>query len=221
MDLNFKTKPFRISMVDKVINEDEINNSFDTALPSGIIELWKNYSEIGFENSILIYGFDIAKERNIQYETAKYVPDFLLIGDDGGGQGIFIKKSNEQLNVLYSEFGALGFSSMRSLGINLFDWLQNNPSIGDKGAEDCEMVAYMDLFVVRLPHNITKFIFDARRDFNLPLSIREIRNGLNNLPYLLKEKITLMKYGGIIKKLNETYDCLKTAKSFSCEEREN
>ena len=214
MNLAFETEPFFITAVDRVIGGEEINGYFDAILPSGIIELWENYSEIGFGNSILIYGFDIAKERNAQYEVAKNTPDFLLIGDDGGGQGIFIKTDTAQLNVYYLGFGALGSSPMQSLNVNLFDWLQNNPKITIE-AESSEMIDYVDLFVVNLPQNATKFAFDARRDLSIPLSAKEIKDGLNNLPFLLKERITLMKYGEAIKKLNSVHDCLKTIRKLT------
>lgn len=88
MILNFKSLPL-IVRTERNIDANEINISFQTNIPSRMIEFWKYFEEVTFENGINIYGFDIAVERNRLYEVSVYAPDYILIGDDGGGQGVF------------------------------------------------------------------------------------------------------------------------------------
>ncbi|MCL1983014.1 MAG: SMI1/KNR4 family protein [Clostridiales bacterium] len=209
MNLYFKTSPILISRVDRVITEKEIQDFFDAALPSDLIEFWKSYSEIVFENGLNVYGFDIAKERSIQYQIKEYAPNFLLIGDSGDGQGVFIEMNSERQNVFYLGLGALGSLPLNSLEASLFDWLQENPTIDSGEIDDSAMLGYYDLFVSKLPHDTLRFIADVRRAFCLATSIKEIKNGMNNLPYLLVENITMMKYGDTIRALNNTHNCLE------------
>ena len=105
MIIHFKTTPF-ITRTGRNIEAHEINSHFQTILPSRLIEFWKSYNEVSFENGINIYGLDIATERNRLYEVSTYAPQNILVGDDGGGRGLFIKK-NGDLNVFYQDLGAL------------------------------------------------------------------------------------------------------------------
>lgn len=213
MILNFKSLPL-IVRTERNIDANEINISFQTNIPSRMIEFWKYFEEVTFENGINIYGFDIAVERNRLYEVSVYAPDYILIGDDGGGQGVFLKKNSDQLNVFYQDLGALS-SSFYSLDIELFSWLENNPVIDevDFPSDELDLIDEVKVYVVRIPNDANKFIMEIRKCFNLKLSIIDIREKLNSLPFLVIQDITLMKYGKVIESLNQKYNCLEVLNS--------
>lgn len=52
------------------------------------------YSDNGF---IELFSFDDLQEINEEYETEKYIPNYIAIGTNGGGVGIFINKNNEKI----------------------------------------------------------------------------------------------------------------------------
>jgi len=212
MNLNLKISPFSISKVGRVIEENEINNFFGIILSKDLITFWNVFHEISFKNGINIYGFEIAKERNKQFFVKEYLPDFLLVGDDGGGQGIFVEKNNPLLNVFYLDFGALGSLPLKSLEIDLFHWLEEGPLIDNEEIDEYGLLEYVDIFVTKLPKDTTKFIIDVRRAFNLSISIKDIKSNLNNIPFILKENIILVKYLSKINEINDVYDCLEVVK---------
>ncbi|WP_107950033.1 hypothetical protein [Lysinibacillus parviboronicapiens] len=213
MILNFKSLPL-IARTERNIDANEINISFQTNTPSRLIEFWKYFEEVTFENGINIYGFDIAVERNRLYEVSAYAPDYILIGDDGGGQGVFLKKNSDQLNVFYQDLGALS-SPFYSLDIDLFSWLENNPVIDEEDfpSDELDLIDEVKVNVVRIPNDANKFIMEIRKCFNLKLSIIDIREKLNSLPFLVIQDITLMKYGKTIESLNQKYNCLEVLNS--------
>lgn len=214
MIINFKSTPFLITRTVRNIDANEINTSFQTNIPTKLIEFWRTFGEVTFQSGINIYGFDIAEERNGLYGVCAYAPDYILIGDDGGGQGVFLKKNSDQLNVFYQDLGALS-SPFYSLNIDLFSWLENNPVIDEEVflSDELDLISEVKVYVVGVPSNANKFIMEIRKCFNLKLSINEIREKLNDLPFLVIQDITLMKYGETIEDLNQKYNCLEVLNS--------
>lgn len=47
-------------------------------------------ADVSLENDVLLYGPDTLRERNTTFEVARYAPGYLMIGDDGGGNGFLI-----------------------------------------------------------------------------------------------------------------------------------
>ncbi|MFJ7405408.1 MULTISPECIES: hypothetical protein [unclassified Lysinibacillus] len=212
MILNFKSTPL-INRAERNIEEHKIHSHFQTIIPSRLIEFWKSYNEVSFENGINIYGIDIATERNRLYEVSTYAPEYILIGDDGGGQGLFLKK-NSDLNVYYQDLGALSLP-FYSLDIDFFSWLEDDPVIDEDNltSDELELIDEVKVYVVRKPIEANKFIMEIRKFFNLKLSIRDMREKLNSLPYLIIQDITLMKYGKTIEVINQKYNCLEVRNS--------
>lgn len=212
MNIHFKSTPF-ITRSERNIEANEINSHFQTILPSRLIKFWKSYSEVSFENGINIYGLDIATERNRLYEVSRYAPEYILIGDDGGGRGLFIKK-NGDLNVFYQDLGALSLS-FNSLDIDLFSWLEDDPVIAEDNLtlDELDFIDEVKVYVVSKPIEVNKFMMEIRKSLNLKISIRDMRDKLNKLPFLMIENITLMKYGKTIEGLNQKYNCLEVRNS--------
>ncbi|WP_432703141.1 hypothetical protein [Lysinibacillus sphaericus] len=212
MNLNFKSTPL-ITKTTRNIDAPEINTYFQTNIPSRLIEFWKSYNEVSFENGINIYGFDIAIERNGLYEVSTYAPEYILIGDDGGGQGLFLKK-NSDLNVFYQDFGALSLP-FYTLDTDLFRWLENDPVIeeDDFTLDEPDLIDEVKVYVVRKPNEANKFIMEIRKFFNLKLSINDIKEKLNSLPFLVIQDITIMKYIKTIEILNQKYNCIEVRNS--------
>ncbi len=212
MILNFKSTPL-ITRTGRNIEAYEIHSHFQTIIPSRMIEFWKSYSEVSFKNGVNIYGLDIAIERNRLYEVSTYAPEYILIGDDGGGQGLFIKK-NGDLNVYYQDLGALSLT-FYSLNIDFLSWLENDPVIDEDNwtSDELDLIDKVKVYVVRKPIEANKFMMEIRKLFNLKLSIRDMREKLNSLPYLMIQDITLMKYGQTIEGLNQKYNCLEVRNS--------
>ncbi|WP_139114461.1 hypothetical protein [Lysinibacillus xylanilyticus] len=127
---------------------------------------------------------------------------------------MFLKKNSDQLNVFYQDLGALS-SPFYSLDIDLFSWLENNPVIDDEDSpsNELDLIDVVKVYIVRIPNDVNKFIMEIRKYFNLKLSINDIREKLNGLPFLVIQDITLMKYGKTIEILNQKYNCLEVLNS--------
>lgn len=206
MMLNFKST-FLITRTERIIDANEIHTHFQTNIPAEVIEFWQSFEEVAFESGVTIYGFDVAKERNALYEVSVYAPDYMLLGDDGGGQGVFLKKNSGHLNVYYQDLGALS-SPFYSLDIDLFGWLENDPTIDEEECDSDESDG-IKVYVVSIPNQTNTFMLAIRTYLHLNCSINDIREKLDGVPFLLTKDIPFMRYRETIDKLNQTYNCLE------------
>lgn len=76
------------------------------------------------ETSLIIYSSDIIHARNLDYEVAEYLPEYTMIGDDGGGIAILMHKITQTIHA--SCMGALDETMMVKLSDNLETFLIDN-----------------------------------------------------------------------------------------------
>ncbi|MFI9625942.1 SMI1/KNR4 family protein [Streptomyces sp. NPDC052042] len=57
-----------------------------------IARLWRSTPGVLLDNGVLVYGPDLIGERNETFEVARYAPHWVLIGDDSGGGGLFMRR---------------------------------------------------------------------------------------------------------------------------------
>ena len=75
-------------------------------------------------SSILLYATSEIGERNGTYEVAIYLPEMLMIGDDGGGRGIFIERTNQDSAVYLIGMGSMLRSDAVVLASHLTVWIE-------------------------------------------------------------------------------------------------
>ncbi|CAM5714702.1 SMI1/KNR4 family protein OS=Lysinibacillus sphaericus OX=1421 GN=LS41612_13385 PE=4 SV=1 [Lysinibacillus sphaericus] len=126
---------------------------------------------------------------------------------------MFLKK-NSDLNVFYQDFGALSLP-FYTLDTDLFRWLENDAVIKDDDFtfDEPDLIEEVKVYIVRKPNEANKFIMELRKCFNLNLSINDIREKLNSLPFLVIQDIKIMKYGKTIEILNQKYNCIEVRNS--------
>lgn len=96
-------------------DEQQVADSFagfltvQAALASGlkdgpnpsIARLWRSTPGALLPNGVVIYGPHIIRERNNTYEVREYAPDWVLIGDDSGGRGLFMRRHGRDRASVY------------------------------------------------------------------------------------------------------------------------
>ncbi|MFE5853132.1 SMI1/KNR4 family protein [Streptomyces sp. NPDC056500] len=121
--------------------EDEIADTFAgfltvrTALANGLRDgpnptmarLWRTTPGVLLPNGVHIYGPDTIAERNTTYEVRKYAPHWVLIGDDSGGSGFFMRHHGKDRTSVYRlDLGALDTDPTTSgtrVTDDLLEWL--------------------------------------------------------------------------------------------------
>ncbi len=210
MELNFSSQPNLIVRNKELLIEEKVNTVFNFKCPKILFSFWESYKHILFDNGISIYGFSVAMERNEQYEINDYLNDFILLGDDGSGQGIFIKKGDNNLNLYVLDFSGIFSEQPQFINKQFFEWIENNPNLKEEQQveEDDSWLDRCDLYVVKEPVNKNKFLFLIRKKLNIDISLSELLKLLDNTPVVIKKDFVPFKYKKEIEILNSEDNCL-------------
>ena len=78
--------------------------------------------------SLIVYGTGDSRiadicERNTTFVVSDYLPEWLLIGDDGGGRGIFLDHTDQEGAVYIVGLGCMHPSDAILLAANLAEWV--------------------------------------------------------------------------------------------------
>ncbi|MFC7549587.1 hypothetical protein [Plantactinospora sp. GCM10030261] len=89
--------------------------------PAALLDVWTGVRTVDTEAAdevvdLALYGPDEIAERNLTYEIAEYAPDLLLIGDDGGGRGLFVAGNDSDPEVVLVGLGAVGSDGGTRIG---------------------------------------------------------------------------------------------------------
>lgn len=73
-----------------------------------IARLWRFTPGVLLPDGVLVYGPQAIRERNETYEVREYAPDWVLIGDDSGGSGLFMRRhGRDRTSVFRLDLGAI------------------------------------------------------------------------------------------------------------------
>jgi SMI1 / KNR4 family (SUKH-1) len=78
-----------------------------------------------------LYSTDEIAERNSTFEIGKYLPGYLMIGDDCGGSGIFLDAGSNPSPVYLMGHGSLSLSDAVVLAPSLTDWINHRFPLRD------------------------------------------------------------------------------------------
>ena len=110
--------------------QDEIlrvQKGLECTLPQDYIDFLKCSNGISADGirSLLLYDTDSVLERNSTFEVSTYAPpSWILIGDDGGGRGIFLDCASEKGSVYQIGLGSMLRSDAVFLASSLTDWIE-------------------------------------------------------------------------------------------------
>ncbi|MEU9759089.1 SMI1/KNR4 family protein [Streptomyces sp. NPDC001834] len=73
-----------------------------------VARLWRSTPGVLLDNGVHIYGPDCLTERNETFEVARYAPHWVLVGDDSGGCGLFMRRhGRDRTRVHRLDLGAI------------------------------------------------------------------------------------------------------------------
>ncbi|MFI6289093.1 SMI1/KNR4 family protein [Streptomyces sp. NPDC051018] len=93
-----------------------------------LARLWRSTPGVLLDNGVLVYGPHRIQERNESFAVARHAPHWVLIGDDGTGGGLFMRRHGRDRTRVYRlDPGAIGQdieARGEPLTDDLFGWLR-------------------------------------------------------------------------------------------------
>lgn len=93
-----------------------------TELPEEFVSLLTLADGIVADHFVLYSCADLP-ERNATFEVAEYAPDFVIVGDDGGGSAIVMRGGPGPSPVFIVGHGTMQLADMVRLADGLADWV--------------------------------------------------------------------------------------------------
>jgi hypothetical protein len=94
--------------------------------PSVVLAFVERQTGFPRPDGLLLYGQDDLIGRNDTFEVARYLPGYLLIGDDSGGRGVFVHYVLPAYPVYICDLGVLAEEELVPLAPTLHHWVELN-----------------------------------------------------------------------------------------------
>ncbi|MBV6703263.1 SMI1/KNR4 family protein [Kitasatospora aureofaciens] len=89
-----------------------------------LARLWRSTPGVLLPDGVAVYGPQDILERNETYEVSEYQPDWVLIGDDSGGRGLFMRRGSSDRESVYSLDLGAGDNDIDSPGVG--EWVTDD-----------------------------------------------------------------------------------------------
>ncbi|MEU8289331.1 hypothetical protein AB0C01_33820 [Micromonospora sp. NPDC048905] len=176
--------------------------------PEALLDVWTGERPVDAAADVSVYGPDEIAERNRTYEIPDYAPDLLLIGDDGGGAGLFVARNDSDPEVVLIGLGAVGTvdgtpaGQLSLLAADGFRSIDSAEDLGDTAAS----TGPIDVLVTHRPG--VRALVEIRKLFHLSLPISALTAADAHYPMVVLTDVHHGRYAEAIAQLNLRHRCL-------------
>lgn len=124
---------FATSFAGFLTRHDALRRGMGDGPVPALVRVWGHTPGLLRDDGVHIYGPHEIAERNETYEIAEYAPDWVMVGDDSGGSGLFIRRhGKDRSTVLLVGMGAVD-AQMAEFGkevtTDLVGWLESGAEL--------------------------------------------------------------------------------------------
>jgi hypothetical protein len=189
--------------------------------PETLLDIWTGVTPTDSSVDVYLYGPEEIAERNSTYEIATYRPDLLLIGDDGGGRGLFVPRNDPDPEVFLIGLGAVGSDDgervgrLAALAADAFRSMGN----GDPGGNTSPSTEPIDVLITHRPAAGVKALAEIRRLLGLSVPISQFTDVNADFPMVVLTNVRYPKYEKAITDINRRYGCLAVRRTLASKDR--
>jgi hypothetical protein len=175
-------------------------------VPGPLLDLWTGRGGVTRGSGVDIATPDDIVELNEANEVARYRPDLLLIGTDGGGRALLVPRGVEDPQVFLIDTGAIGSDDGTVMG-TLGDLVDRGfPLPDDEPAGPLSRT--VDILLARRPEAGVRAIGEIRRALGVTLPLNTMTGPGVSYPVVLLPGVVLARYHRAVEDLNRRYGCI-------------
>ena len=200
---NMNIENLRIEKLEIGANEGEIEKALKWIdLPKCYLNLIKKVNGFIDKKGVKIYSINEIKERNETFEVNKYLPEYVAIGDDSGGNLLIMNACSSAKKVYLSDCGSLFLNESEDLVTCDFEeWIENGCNFitekKESGTDLCKII------LVRMPKGGAKDLLKIKKIFNCNMSMGEMLSAAYKNSLVIAENITVSRAKVLINKLED------------------
>lgn len=178
----------------KGVSEQEvqgIEDKLNCKLPDWYKDILMKSNGLSINGGKIIYGIDDVVERNSTMQIRKYEPNYIAIGDDGGGMVYLMKCNANEKKIVIVDGGYIDVSEPDEIINDISKWIKGG--LKSKDELEWEKSKYSNelsnIVLVRMPKGGAKELLAIKKKLKLNISTGELLRGSKKLPFILKKNI--------------------------------
>lgn len=141
-------------------------------------------AELLVSDIVVLYGRDSIEERNNTHEVAKYLPDYVCIGNDSGDYEFLLRRDGSEI-VLWEDPGAFSAPSLEMIHSSFSKWLTEGCPLPE--TPECPIPLQGRIWLLRAPDGGMQNMFQLKKMLAMDWSIPQMKQILEEAPSLLIE----------------------------------
>ena len=173
-------------------------------IPIQYKDFLKNENGISFNGGTVLYSLDELKQMNDDLQIQEYQPDYLAIGDDGGGLVFLMKQEPDAKEVICVDMSDYNIETSYCKIENFTAWYKDGCNVYARTHENDRLSETGDVFLIKMPKNETKDLIKIKRAFNMDISTSQLLTLSKELPCALIRGITHAKAIKLMEEAGQT-----------------
>jgi hypothetical protein len=197
-------------MTDKTTAIDEIEVWLGCSLPSEYREFLETCEvELTASDLVLLYRSSTFIERNETYETKKYCPGFVTVGNDGGDMEVMMSLQDSSIYVV--DGGSMQMETAEPLHTVFTAWLKANCPIPEFKHESNEWpvdpLTPVCIYLEHRPSNLSNLLM-IKRHLGIATTIAELKKAADRIPCRIADEMTYAKAKVVCRRVNDEDRCV-------------
>ena len=189
-----------------MINAKQISDfesRYKMVIPVSYKEFLQNENGINFNGGTILYSLDELKQMNDNLQIQEYQPNYLAIGDDGGGLVFLMRQDPDAKEVICVDISDYDTESPFYRIENFTDWYKDGCKIHTETKEDNRLSKAGDVFLIKEPKNGMKDLIKIKQAFNMDIATSQLLALSKELPCMVIRDIKYAKAIKLMEKIGQ------------------
>lgn len=181
----------------------EFEDRYKLVIPILYKEFLKIENGISFNGGTILYSLDELKQMNDDLQIQKFQPDYIAIGDDGGGLVFLMKQDLDAKEVFCVDVSDYDIESSFCRLENFTKWYEDGCNICIDESNEDKLSQLGDVFLKKTPKNGISDLVKIKKTFCLNISMAQLLSLSKELPCVLISGISYAKAIKLMEKFGQ------------------
>ena len=182
---------------------DDFENKYKLTIPIQYREFLRNKNGISFDGGTILYSLEELKQMNDDLQIQKFQPDYIAIGDDGGGLVFLMKQEHDAKEVFCVDISDYDIETSFCRLENFTEWYEDGCNICAPVSNEDKLSQIGDVFLIKAPKNGVTDLVKIMKYFSLDIPMVQLLSLSKELPCRLISGISHAKAITLITKVGQ------------------
>lgn len=181
----------------------DFESRYKMVIPIPYKDFLQTENGISFNGGTILYTLDELKQMNEDLQIQEYQPNYLAIGDDGGGLVFLMRQEPDAKEVICVDMSDYDIESPFYRIENFTAWYKDGCKIHTETQEDNRLSEEGAVFLIKEPKNGMKDLIKIKQAFNMDISTSQLLALSKELPCMVIKDIRYAKAIKLMEKVGQ------------------